>query len=362
MSAGAAGARTAPRRLRPAAAPGRAAEEHSITTIKDVAARAGLSIATVSKYINGGNVLPANGVRLQRAIKRLAYRRNELARGLKTNRSMSIGVLIPRLEGVFFTTIVSHMETCAQSRGYTTVVCDYRDDSRIFESKLDFLLSKRVDGIVAVPCRRYEPALAALAARRFPLVLFDRLISAASLDAAVIDNQAASRAAVEHLLARGHRRVGIIVGPRSIYTAGRRLAGYSAALRDAGAAPEAGLVANGGYTVAGGYRGALALLDLRPRPTAIYATNYEMTLGCIMALNERGLRVPRDVSLVGFDGLELAMVVKPRLTVVSQPLQAIARTAAELLARRMAGEWGGFPQTVTLQAELLVHESVGAIR
>ncbi len=307
-------------------------------------------------------MLPANRTRLERVIKRLAYRRNDLARGLKTNRSMSIGVLIPRLEGVFFTTIASHVESFAQSLGYTTVVCDYRDDARTFESKLDFLLSRRVDGLVAVPCRRNEPALAALAARRFPLVLFDRLLSAAAVDAAVIDNEAASRAVVEHLLERGHRRVGIIVGPRSVYTAGRRLAGFNAALRDAGVAPSAALVMNGDYTVAGGHRAALALLDVRPRPTAIYTTNYEMTLGCIMALNERGLRVPRDFSLVGFDSLELAMIFKPQLTVVAQPLREIAGTAAELLARRMAGEWGGFPQTVRLAAELHVNESVGAIR
>jgi LacI family transcriptional regulator len=329
-----------------------------IATIKDVAALAGLSIATVSKYINGGNVLPANRAALASAVKRLGYRRNDLARGLKTNRSLSIGVLIPRLDGVFFTTIVSHMESFAQSRGYTTIVCDYREEPRLLESKLEFLVGRHVDGIVAVPIAARQPALAALAARRFPLVLFDRLLAGGIADSVVIDNEGGSRAVAAHLLQRGHRSVGIIVGPRSIYTAGRRLAGYAAALREAGLPLPQRLVVTGDYTVAGGHRAMLSLLASRPRPTAVYATNYEMTLGAIMALNEKGVRVPADLSFVGFDSLELSAVVKPSLTVVTQPLESIAVSSAELLLRRMAGDWEGFPRTLRLASELHVGQSV----
>ncbi len=331
-----------------------------IATIKDVAALAGLSIATVSKYINGGNVLPANRARLEKAVRRLGFRRNDLARALKTNRSMSIGVLIPKLEagGVFFTTIVSQVESYAQSRGYTTVVCDYRDDSRLLESKLDFLMSKRVDGIVAVPCRLREDPLEALVARRFPLVLFDRLLSRAAADAVVIDNEEASRGAVAHLIDRGHRRIGIIIGPRSVYTAVRRLAGCKAALRTAGLPVSDLLVRVGDYSVAGGHRAMLSLLDARPRPTAVYATNYDMTLGSIVALNERRVRVPRDLSLVAFDSQELATITKPQLTTVTQPLESIAEAAAGLLVRRMAGDWSGFPCTLRFQATLNLRESV----
>jgi LacI family transcriptional regulator len=254
------------------------------------------------------------------------------------------------------------MESCAQSRGYTTIVCDYRDDWRLLESKLDFLLSKRVDGVIAVPCRLHEPSLAVLAARRFPLVLFDRLVARAGADAVVIDNEEASRAAVSHLLESGHRRVGIIVGPRTVHTAVRRLAGYRAALRSFGLEPERGLVRTGDYTVAGGHRAMLALLASRPRPTAVYVTNYEMTLGAIVALNEKGVSLPRDLSFVGFDSQELAAIVKPQLTIVTQPLESIAGAAADLLLRRMGGDWEGFPQTVRFRADLQPRRSVARVR
>jgi LacI family transcriptional regulator len=118
------------------------------------------------------------------------------------------------------------------------------------------------------------------------------------------------------------------------------------------------LIRVGDYSVTGGHRAMLDLLDARPRPTAVYATNYDMTLGSIVALNERGIRLPRDLSLVGFDTQELAMITKPQLTTVTQPLGSIARAAADLLVRRMAGDWSGFPCTVRFEAQLHQRDSV----
>ena len=121
-----------------------------MATIKDVAAATDLSIATISKYLNGGNVLPKNRRSIERAIKSLGYRRNELARGLKTNQSLAVGVVIPQFTALFFTEITAILEDRLQAEGYTTVLCDYRDDVEVFAQKLEFLMDRRVDGLVVV--------------------------------------------------------------------------------------------------------------------------------------------------------------------------------------------------------------------
>jgi LacI family transcriptional regulator len=177
-----------------------------------------------------------------------------------------------------------------------------------------------------------------------------------------LDNREASTLAVAHLAEHGHTRIAAVFGPRSACTSVERLAGYRSALRSRGIAAERGAVARGDYSMRGGHRAMLALLDRPSPPTAVFVTNYYMTLGAVIALNERAVRVPRDLSLVGFDSMELTQVVKPRLTAVVQPLEAIAETAAALLLRRMGGDREGYPQTLRLHAELRLLESVGPPR
>ena len=325
-------------------------------TIKDVARATSLSIATISKYLNGGHVLPANRARIERAVAELGFQVNALARGLKTSRTMTVGVLIPDLLNLFCTTLVSNVENILNSHGYSMMLCDYGRDPEQEASKVRFLLNKRVDGILAVPQRGWDVRVAGV-----PVVFVDRAIEGIVCDTVLVDNRAASYRAVDALLRRGHRRVGIICGPQDIYTARERLTGYRSAHADHGLPVEEALVQVGDYEAEGGYVLTNALLDMANRPTAIYVTNYHMTLGALMALNERNVRIPEELSIIGFDNLNLARVVKPALSIVVQPMEMLAQEAAAVLLRRMAGDNAGFPQRSSLPTELVQGESVRSI-
>ena len=219
--------------------------------------------------------------------------------------------------------------------------------------------NKQVDGVVVVSPGRAGATLAPLIASRMPLVAVDRKLTGVASDAVLVDNAAAARMAVEHLAERGHRRIAMIAGPRRVYTARGRLRGYRQAMKALGVPADDMMVVDGNYTVEGGYRAMGALCG--GEATAIFATNYEMTLGAVIAIHEHGIRVPRDLSIVGFDSLELAQVCNPPLTMVVQPTAEIGRRAARLLLRRIEGDWADFPSTIWLTTELRDGASVADI-
>jgi LacI family transcriptional regulator len=191
------------------------------------------------------------------------------------------------------------------------------------------------------------------------IVLIDRMIASLreSADAVMVDNIAASFDATEHLLEQGHEQIGIIVGPREIFTSQQRLLGYRQAMLGQGILARDQLVSFSDYTLQGGYESMKALLRDNPGMTAVFATNYEMTLGAIMALSELGVKVPGDMSFIGFDNMQLAEVVRPRLTIITQPLAAIGEAVAQrLLARLDAGE--EHPSVITLKTSLQAGETV----
>jgi len=329
-----------------------------MATIKDVARKTGLSLATISKYLNGGHVLDANREAIETAIQDLGYAVDNLARGLKTRRSMTVGVLIPDLENIFCMGIISCLEDQLLRQGYSTLVCDYRQNERLEREKFDFLASRSVDGIVYMPLRGFPDGIRRLQQRGIPLVLIDRPVRDIDCDTVLADNLNAAYDAVERLIVRGHRRIGVIGGPEGIYTAEERLKGYCRVHEDYGLPVDGLLVRKGSYDVASGYRQTLELLALPVRPTAVFVTNHEMTFGSVLALNEKSIRIPEDLSFIGFDFQDLAQLYKPPLSIVVQPLQQIGETAAGLLLRRIAGDLAGFPALHRLKTTLIAGASV----
>jgi LacI family transcriptional regulator len=318
----------------------------------------GLSIATISKYLNGGNVLEGNKIAIEDAIGKLDFKVNEMARGLKTNRSKTIGMLIPTLEMIFCTSIISNIENILLQEGYSTIVCDYKENPGLETEKLSFLLNKMVDGIVMMPSACNAADMRETAEKSIPVVLIDRLIKGFDCDAILVDNLNASYNAVEQLIVRGHKRIGIISGPKDIYTAQERLKGYIRVYEDYNMQVDPGLIKYGDFHLQSGYDSLLELMRIKPRPTAVYATNYEMTLGAIIAMNEKNIKIPDDISFIGFDNLELARIVKPALSIVVQPMQLIGETAARVLLKRLQGDQTGFPALYRLKADVLIKESV----
>ena len=303
-------------------------------------------------------MLERNRETIAQAISDLGFHVNEIARGLKTSRTMTVGVLIPDLENVFCTSIVAHIENTLQRAGYSSLICDYREDVALEREKLEFLAKKSVDGFIYMPLGNQEDIVARLLARSLPVILIDRPLPGLACDTVLVDNLNAAYGAIEHLINHGHRRIGIIAGPPGIYTAQERLKGYRRVHEDFDLPIADDLILEGDYSLESGYRLMGQLLQRADPPTAVFVTNYEMTLGAIMALNESPIRVPDELSIIGFDNQQLARIVKPALTIVVQPIQAIGEAAATLLMKRLRDDRTGFPVIQRLKTSLVLGDSV----
>lgn len=331
-----------------------------MATVKDLANRTGLGLATISKYLNGGHVLEQNKLAIEQAIKDLDYTVNEFARGLKAGRSHTIGVIIPELNNTFITSIITVVEDRLRKSGYGVIICDCRTNEEQEAEAVRFLLKKMVDGIINMPVCRAGTHLEPVIEKNIPIVLIDRMICGANekINAVLVDNVRASSSAVLELIQAGHTRIGIILGPKDIFTSQQRRLGYQQAFIENNQMPDDSLTIFSDYTLQGGYESMNRLLD-EPDLSAVFVTNYEMTLGAVIAINERGIKIPEQLSFIGFDNLQLSKIIQPKLTIVSQPLEEIGQNAAEIMIDQLSKEpKKRKAQVVTLTASVEPGKSV----
>jgi len=324
-----------------------------MATIKDVAKLAGVSISTVSKYLNGGNVRPEKLESIRSAIAQLDYRTNPFARGLKANRSCSIGILLPTMTAPFFGTMVTALDKVLREHGYHSLICCYGSNHGLERDYLSFLLRTGIDGLVYVPeDLSAEEFYELIAQRPIPVVQVDRVIQGVSTDAVLVNNTETVYNAVSTLLKKGHRRIAILTGPKSVFTAKERLIGYLRALSDHDLPYHDTLVHSGELTFATGYTGFSRLMQEAAPPSAIVCTNYDITMGVITAAQERGIQLPEDIDLFGFDSVEVCSLMTPALPVVQQPEHEIGQTAAQYLMERLDG-YDGPPRQSRLENHLV---------
>lgn len=326
-------------------------------TIKDIANKTGLGLATISSYLNGGNVREKNRIKIEEAIKELHFEVNEVARGLKTNKTRTIGVIIPELQNIFYTEIIADMEDIFRKHGYATIVCDCRNTIELEKEAVDFLYKKRVDGIINIPVSSDGSHLMEFIEKEKPVVLIDRKINSISCDSILVNNVKAAKDAVDILIDNGHSRIGIIGGPEDIFTAQERMLGYNYGLLEAGISPDSNLIAHGNYTIKGGVECIKTLVEKNPNMTAVFVTNYEMTMGAVIGLNELGISIGEQISLIGYDNIEFARAIKPSLTIVTQPTAKIAEEAANCMLNRLDGSKEEF-KIVKLDSQIINGGSV----
>ena len=326
-----------------------------MATYKDIQRATGLSLATISKYYNGRNVLDANRVAIEAAANALDFRPNQHARMLRSRRSRTVGVLLPALDNDFHLTIIAGVEEALRPRGISVIVAASPDPG---DDAVDLLMDRMVDGIVAVTPPHDVPALRA-AAERVPVVMVDWPIEDVRADGVFLDNAAAGALGARHLLDHGHRRIGLVGGDPEIASMRLRTEGFERALTSQGVEVDPALERLGPLTVEAGHRATQELLAAWPRPTGLFATNYELTLGAVTAVNDSGLRIGQDISVVGFDSRELAQALVPKLTVIVQPTREIARQAARRIADHieLAGDRPA-PEVEYLDARLIPGASV----
>ena len=329
-------------------------------TMKDIARRTGLGLATISSYFNGGNVREKNRIKIEEAIEELHYEVNEVARGLKTNATRTIGVVIPELNNTFCAEIITGMEDVLRSHGYATIVCDCRTDKKLEQEAIEFLIRRRVDGVINMPVDEEGNHLKRFQKMGKPIVLIDRKIQGIDCDSVLVDNKKAAEDAVRYFIGRGHRNIGIIGGPEEVFTAQERMAGYYKALESAGIPVRESLIWHGDYTIQGGVRGLEELVQNNPKMTAVFVTNYEMTMGAMIGVNELSIRIPEQLSMIGFDNLQFARACNPKLTIVAQPTDGIAREVAKVMLNHLenAGETSGELFSEKLETEIIAGKSV----
>jgi LacI family transcriptional regulator len=334
-------------------------ERRGAVKLRDVAAMAGVHAATASRALNAETRELVNGETAERvlaAAEKLGYRPNPIARGLKTQRSYTIGVVVPDLRNPIFPPLARGIEDRLETDGYTSLLANTDNDPERERLSFEALRARRVDGFITATARREHPLLHEFAASGTPLVLVNRSTDGDDLPSAVADDEDGIRQAVEHLADLGHRRIAHFA-VRSVSTGERRYQGFLKAMEARGLEVDPALIAETGmYSEAEGTRGTRQLLQRGGAFTAIVAGNDLMALGAIDALREAGLECPRDVSVVGVNDMAWSDRFSPALTTVRMPHYDLGVTAADLLFERLATP-DAPPRHVMLPAELVVRAS-----
>lgn len=299
-------------------------------TIKDLAKETGLGYATISAFLNGNNVRPANKEKIEKAIAKLGYIRNDFARALKAHSSKTIGVLIPELASSFATSIISYMEDELRKYGYGIIVCDCRSDKEIEKQSLRFMISKMVDGLIIMPTSEDKNLLDIVKANNIPVVVIDRKTNADGVSHIIINNREISEKAVNNMLDMGRRQIALIYGGDGVYTSRERHVGYKEALDKYGLYNQK-YIRNGTLSMQGGYKAMCDLITKYPEIDGVFVTNFEMTLGALLAVKDCGKKLPDDFSFTGFDLGDMGKLISQTIQAVEQPLSDIGRKAGNTI-------------------------------
>lgn len=332
---------------------------HKTVRIKDVAEAAGVSVATVSRVLNGHDVVSDElRDKVLQAVEELDYAPSSIAQGLRLRQSKLLALVLPGLEGPFFPLIIAGVEEVARERGFFLSVCGTKEDSTVEREYLENMRFRWIDGIIMSGVKGDDTnrRLLQQLARRIPLVFVDREIRGVDAGSVTIDQFNAAYKATSYLVEKGHRLVAHIAGPLDRTLSRQRLDGYLQALADFGIEYESPMWVEADFGVGGGERAMRQLLASDARPTAVFAANDEMALGALRAAKGEGLTVPDDLAVVGFDDVPIAAMTDPPLTTVCQPIRTMGREAAKMLLMRIEDDDTSYRRLV-LDADLVIRGS-----
>jgi LacI family transcriptional regulator len=330
------------------------------TTIKDVAREAGVAVGTVSRAFNdSGPIREETRRRILTAAETLRYVPNSAARSLITRRTMTIGVLLPDLYGEFFSEVIRGIDAQAQRHHYHLLVSSSHNDGTEIRAALRAMRG-RVDGLIVMSPHIDARTLEANLPPQIPVVLLNCRVEDEAYDSINVDNFGGAYEMTDHLLSAGHRRIAFIRGPNDNFDAEERLRGYRSALSEHGVQPQLAWEMEGDFTKAGGERATRELLELRPRPTAVFGANDSTAIGVLSAVRAAGWSVPDDVAVAGFDDTPVARYLTPPLTSVGVSIIGLGRLATDKLLRAIAERNEHEKRNEILPARLMVRASTAA--
>jgi LacI family transcriptional regulator len=332
-----------------------------MTRLRDVARRAGVSAATTSRVLSGNGIVSEElRLRVLSAAEELNYVPDGVARSMSRRRTLTLGLVVSDVTNPFFTAVARGVEDTGQRHGYSVFLCNTDQEVEKERAYLLSLREKRVDGSLLALSGDDSSHVQKLIDAGMRFVLIDRAMPSLKLPSVLVDNQGGVQRAVDYLLDLGHTRIGVIAGLKTVTTTRERLDGYRAALDAAGVPIDPSLIVAADFTERGGYDAGVHLWTRRDRPTAVISLNNVMTTGLLLALRQWGVRIPEQLSVIGFDDLPYFQLLDHPLTVITQPMYEVGQLACEMLLQRLAGGGepaGTEPQAIRLPTELIVRES-----
>lgn len=331
-------------------------------TMKDVARRAGVSTATVSHVINATrHVEETTKQAVIAAMQELGYQPNSIARSLRSGETKTIGLVVPDASNLFFADIARRIENIGYENGYSVILCNSDNDLAKQQDYVNTLIAKQVDGVIFISAGESKEDLERLTDSGTPIVVADRDVPVHLADVVLLDNEEAGYIAAEHLLELGHEHIACITGPPGVSPSMQRITGCRRAMEERGLTLDESLVLPGDFTIEGGLKVMETLLDRASPPTAVFVLNDMMAIGAISTARRKGYRVPDELSVVGFDDIELASAVNPALTTMAQPIQEMAEIATERLLEKIHSSYSDWEnEQIILKAKLVVRESTAA--
>lgn len=328
--------------------------------ISDVAREAGVSSQTVSRALNNkGEISAETRERVLEIVRQLGYRPNTLARGLVTQKTSTLGLVVPDIANPFFSEVARGAEDAAHAAGYSLLLCNAMEDPEREMEALRTLEAQRVDGILLCSSRLSDQNLAAMLGRLPPVVLANREPASEGMRSVSIDDEYGARAATKHLMSTGRKKVGLLAGPPASHSGACRSLGYRSALREAGLPVDPALIAPCAPVLDGGREAAAALLTAHPEIDALLCYNDLVAVGALQACASLGRRVPDDVAVIGFDDIPLAALVTPPLTTLRSDRRALGAEIVRLMLQALDGCPGGC-ESIVLRPELVIRASAPA--
>ncbi|MET7637781.1 LacI family DNA-binding transcriptional regulator [Streptomyces sp. NPDC005438] len=328
-----------------------------MASIKDVASRAEVSVATVSRVLNDHPaVRPDTRARVLNAIEELGYRPNAVARSLRTHQTRTLGLVVSDVMNPFFTELARAVEDEARAHGYSVIIGNADEQPSLQAHHISNLLERRIDGLLVSPTEDDSSILTDLAASKTPLVFVDRWIPHLDVPVVHTDGRQAVRQLVRHLYELGHRRLAVIAGPETTTTGNERISAFLEAVGDSGLSMPPEYVGKGDFQAASGQAATARFLDLPKPPQVIFATDNLMALGAMDEIRARGLRVPEDVGLAAFDDIPWFLHTDPPITAIAQRTDELGHRTVRALVDLIEGRAA---DSVTLPASLVIRRSCG---
>ena len=328
-----------------------------MATIHEVAKYAGVSVGSVSRYLNGYTLKEDNMKKIAEAIAALNYKENLLAKGLKSNQSLSVGLLMNNMQSNFSISMVAKIEEEMERAGYGLLLSGFQGNPSQVQRKIDFLLSRSVDGLILFEAEQHWAEIQALKGLDLPILSINTPVEFEKVDSILVNDRQSTKEVILRMLSLGHRKIGVIAAPQKDYVAKERLSGVLAAFEETDISKENLSVFYGDYSKESGEKGAKFLIN--EGISALFVCNYNMSLGALQVIYEEGIQIGQELSYASYDYFEASEIFSPKLTVIKQPITEIGVLAGNRMLERIRKKNQLTGETLVLNNEILWRESIG---